>query len=425
MPMATRTKLTKAGVEALPPGNYYVYDDDVKGLAVRVRQSGGKHYVLRLRVDKRQRWHTIGEHGNPYVPETARAEARRVLGLGAQVVALRSTGSAPESLQHPVEAREAGRVMPTLAEFALRYLKEHAAPHKKPRTLREDLGLLGLKDVAGERNENPRTILAALGDMRLDRIQRGDIVAFHLSWDSTPTRANRALSLLSHIFAVAEKRGLRESNPCRGVERFGETKRERYLSPEEFARVGKALAEFERSPFAVAALRLLMLTGARASEILNLKWSDIRGGSARLADSKTGAKTIVLPPAAQKILKGLERLDGNPYVIPSDRLDGRPLTIFGLDQIWAEIREAAGVPDVRVHDLRHTFASVAVSSGASLPVIGAMLGQTRPETTARYAHLFPSVVEDSAKKTAGRVAAALAGPRKKAARKKAAKKTAR
>ncbi len=210
-----------------------------------------------------------------------------------------------------------------------------------------------------------------------------------------------------------------ESNPCRGVERFGETKRERYLSPEEFARVGKVLAEFTRSPFAVGALRLLMFTGARASEVLNLKWSDIRGGSARLADSKTGAKTIVLPPAAQKILKGLERLDGNPYVIPSDRLDGRPLTIFGLDQIWAEIREAAGVPDVRVHDLRHTFASVAVSSGASLPVIGAMLGQTRPETTARYAHLFPSVVEDSAKKTAGKVAAALAGPAKKPAKKKA------
>ncbi|MCL4822115.1 MAG: site-specific integrase [Vicinamibacteria bacterium] len=417
--MARREQFTKASVEALQAraSDYFVWDVKVPRLAVRVRPGGGKHYVLRLTADGRQRWYTIGKHGDPWVPETAREEAERVLGQAANVSKLRETGAAPPSLLHPIEAREAHKKVPTLAEFAPRYLEQHAIVHKKAGTLAADLGLLGLRRTeAGEwaPTDHRRTILAALGDARVDRLSQHDVAAFHVSWKDTPTRANRAVALLSHMFTKAEAWGLRapHSNPCRHVERFGETKRERFLSAQELTALGRALdkhAKEERlSPFALAAIRLLVLTGARASEVLGLKWSEvnIKAGVARLADSKTGAKSLFLPPAAQKVLKALPKLDGNPYVIAGAR-PGLPLTLSGLEQVWQEVREAAKLEDVRLHDLRHSFASVAAGGGASLPIIGALLGHTTAETTKRYAHLAASPLADAARVAGQSIAAAM------------------
>jgi hypothetical protein len=179
MAKAKRLRLTKTTVEALSkPG--YVWDSELLRFGVRVRVGGGRHYVVRLRVDGRQRWYTIGMHGDPWTVEMARAEARRVLGQGAHVAALRETGQAPANILHPIEAREASRAGLTLAEFAQRYMAEHSIPHKAPATSNEDLGLLGLRDKPpGEQQGRPRptphTIIKTLGTARLDRITRADI----------------------------------------------------------------------------------------------------------------------------------------------------------------------------------------------------------------------------------------------------------
>jgi len=405
-----RLRLTKTAIDALAPAptERTIWDLEVLRFGLRIYPNGRKVYVLRLRVDGRQRWYTIGAHGDPWTVETARDEAQRVLGQSANVVKLRQTGAAPPMLLHPVEAREQARRIPTLADFARRYVEEHSAPHKAPASVKADHSLLGLREGAG-----PRTILAALGKRRIDRVTRADVAAYHLGLKDTPTRANRALALLSHLFTMAEKWGVRGdgSNPCRHVERFEETRRERFLSAAELARLGKALEAVEGvgkvTPFGLAAVRLLVFTGARASEILGLTWDDIdlRAGSVRLA-RKGRVGTLYLPPPARDVLKGLPQLQGNPYVIAGGRR-GHALTIWGLEQVWQEVREAANLGGVRLHDLRHSFASIAAGSGQSLPVIGALLGHSQPATTARYAHLADDPLRAAAKAVAGRISAAM------------------
>jgi integrase len=239
------------------------------------------------------------------------------------------------------------------------------------------------------------------------------VTAYHLSLKATPTRANRALALLSHMFTMAEKWGVRtdHSNPCRYVERFAESRRERFLSPAELARLGKALAAAEKAesltPFGLAAVRLLVFTGARASEVLGLTWADVDLGAGAVRLPRKGRLgTLQLPPPALAVLKKLPRLEGNAHVI-AGRRHGQPLTLWGLEAVWQDVRKAARLEDVRLHDLRHSFASVAAGSGQSLPVIGALLGHTQPGTTARYAHLADDPLRAAAKAVAGRLAAAM------------------
>ena len=421
-----RRRLSKAVVDALRPTERerFVWDTDVRRFVLRIYPSGTKTYMLRLRADGRQRWYTIGQHGDPWTVETAREEARRVLGQAANVRKLRETGAAPPTLLHPVEAREQMRTGTTLADFARRYIEDHAIPHKAPGTVEADRGLLGLReDRAGRRENKPRKrtrrILDTLGSKRVDRVTRADVVKLHLSWRDTPTKANRGLALLSHLFAMAEKWGVRSdgSNPCRHVPRFKETKRERFLSAAELGSLGKALASLEAeerySPFALAAVRLLIFTGARASEVLGLTWAlvDAANGLVRLK-RKGGIGTLYLPPPALEVLSKLPRVDGCPFVIAGSR-QGRALSLAGLEQVWQVVRERAGLEDVRLHDLRHSFASVAVAGGASLPLIGGLLGHTQPSTTARYAHLSADPLRAAAEATAGTIAAAMKAKPKK------------
>jgi integrase len=191
---------------------------------------------------------------------------------------------------------------------------------------------------------------------------------------------------------LAEEWGLRcdGSNPCRHVKKYREEKRERYLTDAELQSLGAVLvnaqADAADRPFAIAAVWLLILTGARLSEILTLKWShvDVDNGVLRLPDSKTGPKLIYLNSAAIALLRTIPRLEGNPYVIVGKRPGAR---LVNLQKVWRRLRAQAGLDDVRIHDLRHSFASVAVGSGMSLPMIGKLLGHTQPTTTARYAHL--------------------------------------
>nr|WP_247654276.1 site-specific integrase [Microvirga sp. HBU67558] len=210
------------------------------------------------------------------------------------------------------------------------------------------------------------------------------------------------------MFNWSGRRG--ERNPCVGIERFTEQKRRRYLSSAELARLGAALAQAEeqklRSPYVVAAIRLLVFTGARLTEILTLRWDhvDLERGFLNLADSKTGAKTVYLNAASRELLTALPHLDGNPFVIPGER-QGKHLV--NLEKPWRAIRQLAQLPDVRLHDLRHSFASIGAGAGLGLPVIGALLGHAQAATTARYAHLASDPLKQAADLIGGRLETAM------------------
>ena len=211
---------------------------------------------------------------------------------------------------------------------------------------------------------------------------------------------------------VAEKWGLRpdNTNPCRHVDKYPERKSRRFLSEAELAQLAQALADIEQTGTemrsAIAAIRLLVFSGARLSEILTLRWEyvDIEGQCLRLPDSKTGAKEIYLPPAALEVISDLEQQDGNPYVIVGKKPGSH---LVNLQKPWRRIRRKAGLTDLRTHDLRHSFASMAVAGGLSLPVIGALLGHTQAATTQRYAHLAADPLKQAANLTGNRIAAAM------------------
>ncbi len=388
-----RGKITKRSVDALAPGaggaEAVLWDSEVKGFGVRVQRGGSKSYILHYRggIGRGATLHklTIGRHGSPWTAETARAEAKRLLGM-------------VEGGADPAADRIARKEAPTIADLAERFLAEHAEAKRKASTALEYRRLLD------------RAILPALGRRKAMDVIRHDIAKLHHGLRETPYQANRLLAVLSKMFNLAERWGLRPdgSNPCRHVEKFGERKRERMLSPAELARLGDALAAHDGSPFAVAAVKLLVFTGARLGEVLGLRWEwiDFERGEARLPDSKTGAKTLHLPPPALAVLAELPRLDGNPYVVAGAKPGA---ALVNLEKPWRAIRKPAGLDDVRLHDLRHAFASVAASSGMGLPIIGKMLGHTQPATTARYAHLASDPVKAAAAAVAGKIAAAMAG----------------
>jgi integrase len=268
----------------------------------------------------------------------------------------------------------------TITELGARFLQEHVSQHCKPRTAYEYRRAVQL------------FIEPALGSHRVSDLLRADIAQFHHDLRDRPYQANRALGVLSKIMNLAEAWGLRldGSNPVRHVKKYREHKRERYLTKAELQRLGAVLADAEtkalESPFAIAAIGLLVLTGARLTEILTLRWEhvDLENEVLRLPDSKTGAKLIYLNAAAINLLRIMPRMAGNPYVIAGKNRGAR---LINLQKPWRRIRAKANLADVRIHDLRHSFASVAAGTGMSLPMIGKLLGHSQPVTTARYAHL--------------------------------------
>jgi integrase len=216
---------------------------------------------------------------------------------------------------------------------------------------------------------------------------------------------------MSAIFSFAAGRGLRPDNPALRVKRFPGQKKERFLSPAELSRLGDALLAAEQNDAnssAINAIRLLALTGCRKTEILGLRWNyiDWEHSCLRLPDSKSGAKVVPLGAAPLEILSSLPRLAGNPYVLPSSKSDGH---FVGLQKFWERIRDEARLPGVRLHDLRHGFASVAVSGGDSLFLVGKVLGHRHARTTDRYAHLADDSVRAVANRTARAIAVAMNG----------------
>jgi integrase len=389
-----RGKITIKSVAALSAEDgkeVTLSDSALAGFEVRARAGGAKVYAIRYRVgggrDAEMRRYTIGKHDSPWTPDQARAEAKRLLAMVA-------------AGKDPAGAKAEAKAAPTVAEFAERFLAEHAEAKRKASTASEYRRLLD------------RIILPALGKKRVADVTRQDIAKLHHANRAAPYQANRTLAVLSKMMNLAESWGLRPdgSNPCRHVERYGEKKRERFLSADELGRLGEALAAYDGSPNVAAAIKLLVFTGARLGEILKLRWEwiDLERGEARLPDSKTGAKTLHLPPPALEVLAELSRVEGNLHVIVGKKASAR---LVNLEKPWRAIRKAAGLDDVRLHDLRHAFASIAAASGMGLPIIGKMLGHTQAQTTARYAHLASDPVKAAAATVAGKIAAAMASGR--------------
>lgn len=392
--METR-KLAKRIVDAAKPVDreYMVWDSEVAGFGLRVYPSGRKTYLLKYRVGGGRngtiRKPVIGTHGALTV-EQARAIAKD---WAAEV----RRGSDPSG------QRDRDRKAPIMSDLVERYLVEHARAHKKASSVANDERIIA------------KRLIPAFGRRKVAEITRGLVAEFHRSLSAIPYEGNRALALLSKMFNLAELWDMRPdgSNPCHHVRKYREEKRERFLSQKELARLGAALAAVERgevltakggpiSPYAVAALRLLTFTGARKGEILSLRWEHVNFEAARLElpDSKTGRKFVYLPAPALAVLRDLERIDDNPHVIVGGK-NGAGLV--NLKDPWGAIRKAAELEGLRIHDLRHSFASVGAAGGMSLPVIGALLGHRETATTARYAHLS----DDPLRTAADRIGSAI------------------
>ena len=241
-----------------------------------------------------------------------------------------------------------------------------------------------------------RELKPVFGPIALDRIKRSDVLRWRDDMSGRPAIFNRALPVLAGMLGYAEQLGHRPagSNPCRRTPRYRRVPKERFLSAAEYRRLGAVLAEFaDDQPAAVAAIRLLLLTGARVSEILMLRWDYVQPPRLNLPDSKTGPKFIYLGANAISVLEAIPRRDGCPWIFRAGSGEGPLSTIYPQ---WDKIRRAAAIPDVRLHDFRHSFASVAINAGVSLMLIGRLLGHALPETTARYAHLEDRSVGDAA-----------------------------
>ena len=381
------TRITRKTVDALSAREreYMLWDSDVRGFGVRVHPSGRKVYLVKYRHHGRVTKMTIGPHGT-IPPAAARARA-------AEIITAAKTGR--DMTGQVLQLRKDERA--TVHDLAGRFLAEYVAAHCKPSSAHS-------YGIAIRRHVLPR-----LGRRRVAEITRGDVAAMHHQMGGTPFAANRTLGILSAMFTAAELWELRPqgSNPCRYVKRFRERRRERFLSDEEYRRLGATLREAEDTgtvaDAAIAAIRLLMLTGCRLSEILTLRWEQValEAGELRLPDSKTGAKVVHLGEPARAVLRGVARKEGNPWVI-TGRRPGRRLA--SLHFPWGRIRKRAGLDDVRLHDLRHSFASGGLLVGEGLPMIGKLLGHTQVQTTARYAHLADDPAKAAANRISGRIA---------------------
>ena len=384
------TTISRRTVEALKADRDTVFwDSELLGFGVRVYPTGRKVYVVQTRAGgKDGKRVTVGRHG-----VITAEEARR---RAALMVARIKAGEEP--VPEPMAVKLANG--PTVADLAAVYLDQVVAVRLKPATAKAYRGVI------------EKHILPALGRKPALSLDHAAVTALHHGLVETPAMANRAVEMLFRIYRAAEERELipEGSNPCRQVAMNRQRRHERFLTDEEFRRLGRVLDEAERSEGAMAraamAIRLLLLTGCRKNEILSLRWDhvDLEAREMRLGDSKTGPRTVQLSPAAAAVLARVPRLNGNPHVIPGTRRGSR---MSGLQRPWVRIRKSAGLEDMRLHDCRHSFASRALALGESLPMIGRLLGHSQVQTTARYAHLARDSVHEAARRVSDRIEASL------------------
>ena len=410
-------RITKRVVDGLRPRarEFAVWDSKLPGFGIRVRSSGAMSYLVVYRAGSGRgapvRRFTIASVGKA-TPEAARGRAKAILGAVAH-------GHDPAG----EKATERGTL--TIAGLADRFMSEHVEQKRKPGT------------VAFYQHLLDKIIRPELGANKADKVTRAQVARLHGKLKATPFQANRVLAVIGSMYAFAGRSGLvlDGMNPARRIEQFKELRRERFLTGEELERLGSAIREAETKgipwdvdeeksksrhlpkannrftkigPFAAAAIRLLLFTGCRLREILHLKWEqvDLERGLLFLPESKTGRKTVILNAPALALLNGLDRLGS--YVVPGDDPD-RPRA--DLKRPWGAVSKRAGLNGVRLHDLRHTYASFGAGGGLGLPIIGKLLGHTQASTTQRYAHLDNDPLRRASEHIGNRIAAALDGKR--------------
>lgn len=375
MGKATSQRLTdKAvkGAEGPAKGQALIWDTDISGFALRVTSGGAKSFVLDYRADGRKRRITIGRYP-AWSVAAAREEAKR---LRREV----------DKGEDPMEDRHEDRRAPTVATLWDLYERDHL-PNKR--------------DARSDRQMWANDIKPVLGKVKVEDVTRADVRRLHRTISRrAPVRANRALAVVSKMFSLAvNDYEFRQDNPAKGIPKNSEDRRERYLSQAEIAAVSQALTDYPGGASAANAVRWLLLTGCRVGEALAMTWSQVdwQAGAWVKPSAHTKQKRehrVPLSAPAMQLLQSIADGQGNgeTYVFPG-RKPGEP--IKQLNSVWKWVRERAGVQDVRLHDLRHTYASILVSKGLSLPMIGALLGHTQQATTQRYAHLYDDPLREA------------------------------
>ncbi|WP_454654997.1 tyrosine-type recombinase/integrase [Bosea beijingensis] len=412
----TAIKLTKRVVDAAEPrvARYVVFDSEIRGFGLRVFPSGSKSWIFEYRAGEggrraAKKRMTIGA-ADDFTPDEARKIADK----------LRARAKVGED---PAKAKSDHRASLTIAEVSVIFLRDHVAAKRKGRTEAHYADILN------------RIVVPAIGSLKAKDVTRADIARLHLSWKRTKFQANRMLAVIGSMFSFASNTGLVPpgTNPVQGVEKYPEHRRERFLSSVELARLGDAIREAETTGIpwqvdpekqgkhlpkeqratvigehAAAAIRLLLFTGARLREVLHLQWQhvDAERGLLLLPDSKTGQKAVVLNAPALAVLTNLKRV--GRYVIAGESAgteDEKPRS--DLKRPWTAVSKRAGLTGVRIHDIRHTFASFGAGGGLGLPIIGKLLGHVEARTTQRYAHLDNDPLRRAANSIGASVASAL------------------
>lgn len=401
----TAKRITKRIIDRLEvkPTEYTVWDGQMPGFGVRVRPSGAISYVVVYRAGSGRgapvRRYTISTIGK-ITPAKARDRAKAILGAVAHG-------------RDPACEKASERGVPTVGELADRFMTQHVEPKRKAGTI------IFYRDIF------ERVVKPNLGPMKADKVSRAAVAKLHGQLRATPFQANRTLAVIGSMYGFASRIGAVPDglNPARKIEKFPEHRRERFLTVQELERLGAAIREAETKgipwtarkelrftridPFAAAAIRLLLFTGCRLREILHLKWEyfDFERGLLFLPTSKTGRKTIVLNTSAVSVLESLHRVSS--FVVPGDNLD-KPRA--DLKRPWKAVSKHARLSGVRIHDLRHTYASFGAGGGLGLPIIGKLLGHAVPATTARYAHLDNDPLRRASELIGGEIATAFGEP---------------
>jgi integrase len=362
-------KLSKTVVERIKATerDMVVWDETLPGFGVRVKPSGVRSYIVQYRnrhtsASKRL---TIGQHGPLLTFHQAKKQARALL-----ADAMRG--------EDPAEARKGTRKAPSVADLAADYLERHAIPKKRPKSVRDDRAMLNT------------IILSKLGTKKVGSVCRRDIESIHVAMKDRPYQANRVLSLLSKMFNLAMEWRWRPDNPAKGIERYQEHKRDRWLSDDELGRLCSVL-DAHPNVRAANAVRLQLLTGARLGEVLASRKDDFdlqRGVWTKPSHQTKQKRTEHIPLSAQAmalIASIIETSDPrSSFLFPGNK-PGQPLR--DLKKFWVGVMRRTEITNYRRHDNRHTYASHLVSSGLSLEIVGRLLGHTSTTTTKRYAHL--------------------------------------
>jgi integrase len=391
-----KIKLTQKVIENLSPATErfcLVEDSEQRGLQLRVNLDGTKTWLVFYRINGQRRRPSIGRYPEMNV-ERARLAARKIV------------SDADAGVDYSI-LKHAARQGMTLKAFCEEVFLPDSEKRMRPRTVYEHRSRLRVH------------VFPMLGKRKLNTLSVADVRRLHASMAEIPSAANRTIELLRLVINKAIAWGhLPEDagNPALKVQRFKEHPRERFLQPDEIGRFAAALDKAEADgsePLqAILAIKLLLMTGCRRNEILELEWADVDVAHRVInlpdAKSKTGARTVHLSPAAVEIVERLRNLQtqGNAFVVEG-HCHGKRLV--GIHRIWDRLRKAAAMPDLRLHDLRHSFASAAVWSGVNLPIVGGLLGHRQPRTTGRYAHLADSVLTQAADLVGQALAEAMSG----------------